>query len=180
MDCYSRRPLVGSLYAYPRLWYGVYYFSVILTHNNVNTGEIPWLFQPNFYDCHRYHLGFTVSSEYKQYNNASLHRRIVRTTSPDPFYSDEAGVAPPGHVCVTVTGHNRGSGIQHHIIPAKYLRPANPIAKNQLCLVIKGTHASEIVVVKKCQKSIRMVVSVNDEAAFSFDDVCLVYQSASL
>ena len=121
-----------------------------------------------------------MSSEYKQFNNASLHRRIVRTMSPDPFHSNVAGSAPLGHVCVTVTGHNRGSGIQHHIIPATCLRPTDPTAKNQLCLVIKGERAGEIIVVKKCQKSIRMVVSVNDEVAFSFDDVCLVYQSASL
>ena len=179
MDCYSGRPLVGTSYAYPQLWYGLDYFSGILAHNWVNIGEIPWLFQHNFYDSHRYQLGFTVSSEYKQYNNASLHRRIVRTTSPDPFSSDEAGIAPPGHVCVTVTGHNRGSGIQHHIIPATCLKPANPTAKNQVCLVIKGASAGEIVVVKKCQKSIRTIFSV-EGAAFSFDDICLVYQSGSL
>ena len=121
-----------------------------------------------------------MSSEHKQFNNASLHRRIVQMMSPDPFHSNVAGSAPLGHVCVTVTSHNRGSGIQHHIIPAMCLRPADPTAKNQLCLVIKGERVGEIIVVKKCQKSIRAIVSDHDGAVFSFGDVCLIYQSGSL
>ena len=177
MDNDSGRSLIRTQILYPGLWYR-FRFSGVPTCDSNKIGEIPWLFQTNFCDFHRYHLGFTVSSEYKQYSNASLHKRIVWTTCPDPF-SSNAGVARPGDVCVTVTGHNRGSGIQHHIIPATHLKPANPTGKNQLCLVIKGARAGEVVVVKKCQKNTRTIVS-HDEESISFDDVCLAYASSLL
>ena len=177
MDNDSGRLLIRTQISYLGLWYR-FRFSGVPTHDSNKIGEIPWLFQTNFCDFHHYHLGFTVSSEYKQYSNASLHKRIVRTMCPDPF-SSNAGVALPGDVCVTVTGHNRGSGIQHHIISATYLKPANPTAKNQLCLVTKGACAGEVAVVKKCQKSTRTVV-LHDGESISFDDVCLAYASSLL
>ncbi|KAI6031651.1 hypothetical protein BKA83DRAFT_4122217 [Pisolithus microcarpus] len=89
-------------------------------------GDIPWLFQPNFCNFHRLHLGFTVNDQYRPYNNASLGKRIVRTRSPDPFRND-SGAVPHGHV---------GSAIQTHVVPASCLKPANPAAKNQLLLIL--------------------------------------------
>ena len=104
-----------------------------------------------------------------------MAKHIVRTTCPDPFSCD-AGVAPLGHVCVTVTGHNRGSAIQHHIIPASYLKPAHPSAKNQLCVVVKGACSGEVVNIKQCQKNARKIIAHNG-TEMSFDDVCLAFQS---
>ena len=138
------------------------------------TGEIPWLFEPNFCNFQHYHLGFTVNYQYQAFNNVSLGKRIVRMTCPDLFSSD-AGVAPPGHVCVTMMGHNRGSGIQHHIIPATCLAPVIPTAKNQLCVVIKGPHLGEILNIKKCQKNSR-TITVDDGTELSFDNICLAFQ----
>ena len=139
------------------------------------TGEIAWLFQPNFNNFQHYHLGFIVNHQYRLYNNASMAKRIVRTTCPNPF-SCVAGVAPPGHVCVTVTGHNRGSGIQHHIIPATYLKPTHPSAKNQVCVVVKGPCSGEVVSIKQCRKNARKIIA-HDDTEMSFDDVCLAFQS---
>lgn len=138
------------------------------------TGGIPWLFQPNFCDFQYYHLGFMVDYQYRVSNNVSLSKCIVRTTCPDPFSSD-AGVAPPGHVCVTVMGQNRGSGIQHHIIPAMCLKPVIPTTKNQMCVIIKGPHLGELLIIKKCQKSSRKITA-NDGTEMSFNDVCLAFQ----
>ena len=139
------------------------------------TGEIAWLFQPNLRHFQHYHLGFTMSDQYRPYNNASMAKRIVQTTCPDLFSCD-AGVAPPGHVCVTVTGHNRGSGIQHHIIPVTYLKSMHPSVKNQLCVVVKGPRMGEVVNIKQCQKNARKIVA-HDGTEMSFDDVCLAFQS---
>ncbi|KAI6008626.1 hypothetical protein EDC04DRAFT_2610872 [Pisolithus marmoratus] len=143
--------------------------------SSTDFGEIPWLFQANCCNFQHYQLGFTVNDQYRPYNNASLSKRIVRTRCPDPFRSD-TGVAPPGHVCVTVTGHNRGSGIQHHVIPATCLKPANPTAKNQLCMVTKGPRSGEILSIKHCQKNARKVVA-QDGAVMSFDEVCLAFSA---
>ncbi|KAI6011223.1 hypothetical protein BKA83DRAFT_4502778 [Pisolithus microcarpus] len=136
-------------------------------------GDIPWLFQPNFCNFHRLHLGFTVNDQYQPYNNASLGKRIVRTRSPDPFRND-SGAVPHGHVCVTVTGHNRGSAIQTHVVPASCLKPANPAAKNQLCVVIKGPRLGEVLNIKHCQKNARKVIT-EDGTVMSFEDVCLAF-----
>ncbi|KAI6125360.1 hypothetical protein EDD16DRAFT_1703204 [Pisolithus croceorrhizus] len=100
-------------------------------------GEVPWLFQSEFCDFKSFHLGFNVSVGFTQ---VSLGKRVVRTVCPDRFVGQN-GPAPSGSVCVTVTGHNAGSAIQHLTIPARYLTPANPTGKNQLCLVLKGSQA---------------------------------------
>ncbi|KAI6037169.1 hypothetical protein BKA83DRAFT_4120731 [Pisolithus microcarpus] len=88
-------------------------------------GDIPWLFQPNFCNFHRLHLGFTVNDQYQPYNNTSLGKCIVRTRSPDPFRND-SGAVPHGHV---------GLAIQTHVVLASCLKPANPAAKNQFSWV---------------------------------------------
>ncbi|KAI6128049.1 hypothetical protein EV401DRAFT_1885325 [Pisolithus croceorrhizus] len=136
-------------------------------------GEIPWLFRPNFCDFTRLLLGFTVNDHYRPYNNASIGKRIVRTRRSNPFSSD-SGVVPLGHVCVTVTGHNRGSAVQTHVIPATYLRPANPSAKNQLCVVTEGPRLGEVLNIKHCQKNARKIVA-QDGTVMSFEEVCLAF-----
>ncbi|KAI5987240.1 hypothetical protein EDD15DRAFT_2372686 [Pisolithus albus] len=118
-------------------------------------GDVPWLFQPDFCDFKSFHLGFNVSIGFTQ---VSLGKRVVRTVCPDRFMGQN-GPALPGSVCVTVTGHNSGSAIQHLTIPARYLTPANPTGKNQLCLVLKGPQAGQVVHIKKCQRNSKSVVT---------------------
>ncbi|KAI5994381.1 hypothetical protein EDD15DRAFT_2366460 [Pisolithus albus] len=134
-------------------------------------GDVPWLFESDFCDFKSYHLGFNVSVSFTQ---VSLGKRVVRMVCPDRF-SGQNGVAPPGSVCVTVTGHNAGSAMRRLTIPARYLTPANPTAKNQLCLVLKGPQAGSIVRIKKCQRNSKSVV-VEDDATISFSDICVAFE----
>ncbi|KAI6017923.1 hypothetical protein EDC04DRAFT_2607922 [Pisolithus marmoratus] len=84
--------------------------------------------------------GFNISISFTQ---VSLGKRIVQTVCPDWFLGSN-GPALPGCVCITVMGHNVGSGIQHLTIPAWYLTPANPTGNNQLCLLLKGSQAGRV------------------------------------
>ncbi|KAL4065974.1 hypothetical protein J3A83DRAFT_4190271 [Scleroderma citrinum] len=72
----------------------------------------------------------------------ALLKHVIWTAYPNPFCGEDDPV-PPGCVCVTVTGHNAGSGIQHLKISACYLTPANPTGKNPLS-VIKGLKAGRV------------------------------------
>ncbi|KAI6095592.1 hypothetical protein F5141DRAFT_1068212 [Pisolithus sp. B1] len=128
-------------------------------------GDVPWLFEPNFCDFKSFHLGFNVSIGFTQ---VSLGKCIVRMVCPDRF-TGQNGSAPPGSICVTVTGHNAGSAIQHLTIPARYLMPANPTGKNQLCLILKGPQAGQVVRVKKCQRASKLVVMEDVFRLNSFD-----------
>ncbi|KAI5997544.1 hypothetical protein EDD15DRAFT_2364271 [Pisolithus albus] len=138
---------------------------------NVDYGEVPWLFESNFCDFKSFHLGFNVSVCFMQ---VSLGKRVVRTVCPDRFAGQD-GPAPRGSVCVTVTGHNAGSGIQHLTIPAQYLTPANPTGKNQWCLILKGPQAGRIVRIIKCQRSSKSVVT-EDGSTIPFSDICLAFE----
>ncbi|KAI6161927.1 hypothetical protein EDD17DRAFT_1508766, partial [Pisolithus thermaeus] len=122
----------------------------------VSTGDVPWLFEPDFCDFKSFHLGFNISVGFTQ---VSLGKRVVRTN----------GSVPPGSICVTVTGHNAGSAIQHLTIPAWYLMPANPTGKNQLCLILKGPQAGQVVCIKKCQRASKLVVTEDVFCLNSFD-----------
>ncbi|KAI6132495.1 hypothetical protein EDD16DRAFT_1514639 [Pisolithus croceorrhizus] len=128
-------------------------------------GEIPWLFRPNFCDFTRLLLGFTSKRSLPGlYNNASIGKRIVRTRRSNPFSSD-SGVVPLGH----------GLGSPNpHVIPATCLRPANPSAKNQLCVVTEGPHLGEVLNIKHCQKNARKIVA-QDGTVMSFEEVCLAF-----
>ncbi|KAI6111070.1 hypothetical protein F5141DRAFT_1063453 [Pisolithus sp. B1] len=97
-------------------------------------GNVPWLFEPNFCDFKSFHLGFNVSVGFTQ---VSLGKCVVRMVCPDRF---------------------TGSAIQHLTIPARYLMPANPTGKNQLCLILKGPQAGQVVHIKKCQRTSKSVV----------------------
>ncbi|KAI6097970.1 hypothetical protein EDD16DRAFT_1527431 [Pisolithus croceorrhizus] len=136
-------------------------------------GEIPWLFRPNFCDFTRLLLGFTINDHYRPYNNASIGKRIVQTRRSNLF-SSNSGVVPLGHVCVTMTGHNRGSAVQTHIIPVTCLRPANPSVKNQLCVVTEGPRLGEVLNIKHCQKNARKIIA-QDGTVMSFEEVCLAF-----
>ena len=94
---------------------------------------------------------------------------MVWTEYKDPFCGKD-GPAPAGSVCVTVKGHNAGSGIQHLTIPANCLKPANPVGRNQPCLVVRGPKAGRILHIKQCRKKLQTVVT--DEGDFSFADIC--------
>ncbi|KAL4078741.1 hypothetical protein V8B97DRAFT_2021110 [Scleroderma yunnanense] len=118
-------------------------------------GNIPWLFQPGFCNFTKLCLGLTVSVRCKQ---VSLRKHVIWTAYPNPFCGEDDPV-PPGCVCVTVTGHNAGSGIQHLNISACYLTPANPTGKNPLS-VIKGLKAGRVVYIKEY------------EGNFPFSDIC--------
>lgn len=86
------------------------------------------------------------------------------------------GPAPPGHVSVTVPGHNKGSGHEHHHIPAKFLTPALPSSggNKQLGLILVGERAGEIHPISKYRKKQREV----EVAGFWYPckDVCPAYQ----
>ena len=97
---------------------------------------------------------------------------------PDRFCGRD-GPAPSGSVCVTVTGHNLGSAIQHLQIPAHYLTPANPTGKNQLCLVLKGPQVGRIVCIQKCQRNSKVVVT-QDNLTIPFSDICVTFECSRL
>ena len=103
------------------------------------------------------------------FQQVTLGKHIIWTAHPDPFCGEDSPV-PTGSICVTFTGHNLGSGIQHLKIPACFLTPANPTSKNQLCLVFKGPKVGTIVQIKECWKKTQNVVT--DEGDFLFSDVC--------
>ncbi|KAI6108314.1 hypothetical protein F5141DRAFT_1064498 [Pisolithus sp. B1] len=134
-------------------------------------GDVPWLFEPDFCDFKSFHLGFNVSIGFTQ---VSLGKCVVWTVCPDRF-TGQNGSAPPGSICVTVTRHNAGSAIQHLTIPARYLTPANPTGKNQLCLILKGPQAGQVVHVKKCQRASKSVVTEDVFRLNSFDGL-MFYQ----
>ncbi|KAI5980995.1 hypothetical protein EDD15DRAFT_2380602 [Pisolithus albus] len=115
---------------------------------NVDYGEVLWLFESNFCDFKSFHLRFNVSDGFMQ---VSLGKHMVRTVCPDRFAGQD-GPTLRGSICVTVTGHNAGSGIQHLTIPAQYLMPVNPTGKNQWCLILKGPQAGRIVQILNISK----------------------------
>ncbi|KAI6120120.1 hypothetical protein EDD16DRAFT_1519071 [Pisolithus croceorrhizus] len=131
----------------------------------VSTGDVPWLFEPDFCDFKSFHLGFNVSVGFTQ---VSLGKCVVRMVCPNRF-TGQNGSVPPGSICVTVTGHNAGLAIQHLTIPARYLKPANPTGKNQLCLILKGPQAGQVVHIKKCQRASKSVVTEDVFHLNSFD-----------
>jgi len=90
-------------------------------------------------------------------------------------FCGEDGPAPPGSVTVTVTGHNRGSGIQHLVIPSHFLTPASPAGKNHLCLVLKGAKAGRVVRIKECWKKSTQVVTEEGDV-FPFSDICAAFE----
>ncbi|KAI6163467.1 hypothetical protein EDD17DRAFT_1756049 [Pisolithus thermaeus] len=128
-------------------------------------GDVPWLFEPDFCDFKSFHLGFNVSVGFTQ---VSLGKCVVRMVCPNRF-TGQNGSVPPGSICVTVTGHNAGLAIQHLTIPARYLKPANPTGKNQLCLILKGPQAGQVVHIKKCQRASKSVVT-EDGITIHFSD----------
>ncbi|KAI6104787.1 hypothetical protein EDD16DRAFT_1524631 [Pisolithus croceorrhizus] len=75
-------------------------------------------------------------------------------------FRSDSGTVPPGHV---------GSGIQHHVVPATCLSPANPTAKNQLCVTIKGPCFGEAFSIKHCQKNAQKVLT-QDGMVMPFDE----------
>ncbi|KAI6017427.1 hypothetical protein EDC04DRAFT_2943373 [Pisolithus marmoratus] len=68
-----------------------------------------------------------------------------------------------------------GSAMQHLTIPARYLMPANPTGKNQLCLILKGPQAGRVVSIKKCQRNSKSVVT-DDGTTFQFSDICVAFK----
>ncbi|KAI6160493.1 hypothetical protein EDD17DRAFT_1510324 [Pisolithus thermaeus] len=74
-----------------------------------------------------------------------------------------------GFTQVSLGKHNAGSAIQHLTIPARYLKPANPTGKNQLCLILKGPQAGQVVHIKKCQRASKSVVTEDVFRLNSFD-----------
>ncbi|KAI6009145.1 hypothetical protein EDC04DRAFT_2610693 [Pisolithus marmoratus] len=121
-----------------------------LAQANVDYGCVPWLFNNNFCDYANWHVCLRVGMSY---NCGSLLKRVVRTMVPDRFSTvvHGRGLAPPGHVSVTVTSSTVSANIEHHFIPARDLTPANPRSAGQYCLVLHGELVGQIHRVKKCQ-----------------------------
>ncbi|KAI5980848.1 hypothetical protein EDC04DRAFT_2617888 [Pisolithus marmoratus] len=121
-----------------------------LAQANVDYGCVPWLFNNNFCDYANWHVCLRVGMSY---NCGSLLKRVVHTMVPDCFSTvvHGHGLAPPGHVSVTVTSSTVSANIEHHFIPVRDLTPANPRSAGQYCLVLHGELAGQIHRVKKCQ-----------------------------
>ncbi|KAI5980959.1 hypothetical protein EDC04DRAFT_2617769 [Pisolithus marmoratus] len=73
-----------------------------LAQANVDYGCVPWLFNNNFCDYANWHVCLRVGMSY---NCGLLLKRVVCTMVPDHFSTvvHGHGLAPPGHVSVTVT-----------------------------------------------------------------------------
>ncbi|KAI6004785.1 hypothetical protein EDD15DRAFT_2191560 [Pisolithus albus] len=137
-------------------------------------GCVPWLFDDDFCNYPRWHVCLRVAMSY---NRGSLHKRIVRTTVPDRFFTvvQERGRAPPGHLSVTVTSSTVSANIEHHFIPARDLTPANPTSSGQYCLVLRGELTGQIFRVKKCQsKKEPRGVELDDGTKLRFGDIAYV------
>lgn len=130
-------------------------------------GEISWLFNDAFCQFTHFHLAFNVDLCYK---NGSFLNRVARTTCPDRFRG-----APEGHISVTVPGHNRGSGIGHHHIPAKFLKPALPTGsgKDKFALILVGDSAGQIHPITTYRKKKREVQLGG--SWFACKDICPAY-----
>ena len=74
-----------------------------------------------------------------------------------------------------VTGHNKGSGIQHLMIPGHFLTPANPARKDHLCLVLKGAKAGRVVWIRECRKKTAQVVT-EEGNIYPFSDICAAFE----
>ncbi|KIN96347.1 hypothetical protein M404DRAFT_932386, partial [Pisolithus tinctorius Marx 270] len=133
---------------------------------------VSWLFDNDFCNFSKWHVCLRVGLAY---NRGTLGKRVVHTTIPDRFFSEKHGVAPPGHVSVTVTSSTVSTIIEHHTIPARDLSPANPTSTGQFCLILKGALQGEIHRINKCQtkKSPKGVV-LEDGTQLPLRDVCLV------
>ncbi|KAH0825889.1 hypothetical protein J3R83DRAFT_7696 [Lanmaoa asiatica] len=143
----------------PSLDYGMVYRADHTMYSHIHPGEIPWVFDDAFCDFSKFHLAFNVDLRFMR---GSFHNRVARTTCPDRFCRTSDGVsepAPPGHVSVTVPGHNRGSGIEHYHIPAKFLTPTFPASggNKQLGLILVGEHAGEVRPISKYRRKQRDV-----------------------
>ena len=74
-----------------------------------------------------------------------------------------------------MTGHNKGSGIQHLMIPSNFLTPASPAGKNHLCLVLKGAKAGRVMWIRECQRKTTQVFT-EEGNIFSFSDICAAFE----
>ena len=147
-------------------------FSLILSYFiEVGIGNVPWLFQDDFCDFASVHLGFNVSVQFTQ---VSLGKHVIRTVCPNQFCGKD-GLVPPGSVTIMVTGHNKGSGIQHLVIPSRFLTPASPAGKNHLCLVLKGAKAGRVMQIRECRRKTTQVV-MEEGNIFSFSDICAAFK----
>ncbi|KIN95424.1 hypothetical protein M404DRAFT_34172 [Pisolithus tinctorius Marx 270] len=138
----------------------------------IDYGCVSWLFDNNFCNFSKWHVCLRVGLAY---NCRTLGKRVVRTTILDRFFSEKHGVAPPGHVSVTVTSSTVSTIIEHHTILARDLSPANPTSTGQFCLILKGMLQGKIHHINKCQtkKSLKGVV-LEDGTQLLLHDVCLV------
>lgn len=137
----------------------VWFVGFVIQYTHIHPGEIPWIFDDAFADFSKFHLAFNVNLSFMR---GSFLNRVARTTCPDRFMRTSGGVsepAPPGHVSVTVPGHNRGSGIEHHHIPARLLTPALPTSggNKQLGLILVGELAGKIRPISKYRRKQREV-----------------------
>ncbi|KAI5981831.1 hypothetical protein EDD15DRAFT_2203632 [Pisolithus albus] len=140
----------------------------------VDYGCVPWLFDDNFCDYPKWHVCLRVSLAY---NRGSLEKCVVRTTAPDHFstVTQGCGLAPPGHVSVTVTSSMVSANVEHHFIPARDLTPAKLTSAGQSCLILQGKLADQIHLVKKCQsKKAPKGVELEDGTKLPFEDICQV------
>ncbi|KAI6094494.1 hypothetical protein EDD16DRAFT_1529108 [Pisolithus croceorrhizus] len=111
-------------------------------------------------------------------NNQIATPSIGVTPPPSPGPSNaglsDAWTITPADITQTQTP-DYGLAIQHLTIPAQYLMPANPTGKNQLCLILKGPQAGQVVRIKKCQRASKSVVTEDVFCLNSFDGL-MFYQ----
>ena len=109
-----------------------------------------------------------------QFTQVWLGKHIIWTVCPNQFCGKD-GLVPPGSVAIMVTGHNKGLGIQHLVIPGHFLSPASPAGKNHLCLVLKGAKARRVMWIRECWRKTTQVVMEKGNI-FSFSDICAVFE----
>ena len=58
------------------------------------------------------------------FTQVSLGKRVIWIVCANQFCGKD-GLVPPGSVAIMVTGHNKGMGIQHLVIPSHFLTPCH-------------------------------------------------------
>ncbi|KAG1885840.1 uncharacterized protein F5891DRAFT_1201663 [Suillus fuscotomentosus] len=136
-----------------------------------DSGPLPWLreFSSVFL---KYHAMLKVSPIF----DASLSKRFVSTTCPDPFCG-ENGPAPEDCVAAFCTSNSAGAAIKHYHIPAIYLSPAPPRKKNQECIILNGPHRGLVRHLASCSiksSDVKINITPTVTVTLRFDQICLL------
>ncbi|KAG1802905.1 uncharacterized protein HD556DRAFT_1437964 [Suillus plorans] len=140
-------------------------------------GPLAWLMKKEFsskFTTH--HVMLKVSPSFM---GGRLHNRFMSMACPDPFLGLN-GPTPEGCVAVFCSSNGAGAAIQHYHIPVTDLSPAPPRKKNQLCIVLDGSHHGSISTIVKCnlkKNTVDIAVAPSTFINLRFDQICLIEKS---